>query len=299
MKLLGCILLITLNSILAKSQEYIPFDFDNGEWYCRYETKGGLFGGGHGINYATDSVKFFCSGDTTVNDTLYKKLYYIGNTSSENVKKTYISGYYGAIRNDILKKQVWFYVDNKSFLKPYIGNGSFLMYDFNIINGDSMCNAANYPLPLNFYFCGKLESIDSLRYCNKYFRKYNLDHYQSIIEGIGSDKGLFPGPWQSNLLCYMEKSNGDCERCNLNFTSINYNTLNDDLINIIQKNNDLQISSNYIIESVELVDLSGRYILKADGIGCNSANIYVNQMGIYIIKVKIDNKILSRKIFLE
>lgn len=292
MKLLTFILLTLLSSIFLKGQEYIPFNFDDGEWYCRYFTKGGMFGGGHGINYATDSVKFFCSGDTIVNDTLYKRLYYMGYTSSEMVAKKYISGYYGAIRNDTLKKQVWF--NN--------GYGSFLIYDFNIVNGDSMCNTSIYPLPATFYFCGKIESIYSLKYCNKYFRKYNLEYDQSIIEGIGSDKGLFPvksAPWYSDLLCYMEKSNNDCEECNMNFTTgINY-TLNDNIFNINQIDNNLQIYSDYIIESVELVDLSGRHILKADGLGCNSTNIYVTQKGIYIIKVKVDNKILSRKIVVK
>jgi hypothetical protein len=97
MKLLASLLLIILSSISAKSQEYIPFDFENGEWYCLYSTKGGMFGGEHGTYYATDSVKFFCSGDTIINDTSYHKLYYAGNTSSQIVPKTFISGYYGAI----------------------------------------------------------------------------------------------------------------------------------------------------------------------------------------------------------
>lgn len=284
-------ILILSVSILAESQEYTPFDFDNGEWYCYFSTKGGLFGGGHDTYYATDSVKFFCSGDTLINDTLYKKLYYAGNTSSQIVPKTSVYGYYGAIRNDTANKQVWYYA----------GDHNFLIYDFNLINGDSLCNTTEGLLPVTFYFCGKVTSFDSVNYCNKYFRRYNIGG-QSIIEGIGSDKGLFPvlsSPWFSELICYSEKNDSECESCKINFTNSFDHIIKENTFNINQTNNQLHIFSDYIIESVELFDLSGRRIISNHHLKSNSTDIYIPQKGIYILSIKIDDKIVERKIIIQ
>lgn len=292
MKRFVLVLLFCLCTFFAISQEYKPFDFENGEWYCEYFTKGGMFGGGHGAVYATDSVKFFCSGDTIINDTVYKKLYYMGYTSSQNVSKTYISGSYGAIRNDTAQKKVWFNA----------GNTSFFIYDFNVMNGDSICNPIDYSLPVTFNFCGKVLSIDSVNYCNTFYKRYNIENNQSIIEGIGSDKGLFPvksSPWYSDLLCYNEKNNVDCKPCNMNFSNNIDQTLNGNIIYVNQSDNQLQVSSDYVMASVELVDISGRSIIKINRPKSKSTDIYVNQKGFYIIRVKIDGKIFSKKIIIN
>jgi hypothetical protein len=288
MKLFASLLIIISGTIGALGQKYVPFNFDNGEWYCWYHSKGGMFGN-HGTYYATDSIRFFCSGDTIINDTVYNKLYYAGYTSSEIVTRTFIYGYYGGIRNDTINKQVWL---NE-------GNHNFLMYDFNIMDGDSMCNTTPHPLPFNFYYCGKIESIDSVIYCNKYFRRYNLENDQQIIEGIGSSNGLFSGGWMSKLICYKEKSNTDCESCKLNYTHIveGTNDQNSIYINII--NNSLQISSIKSIESVELADITGRYIRNIHNLNCNSTDLFIPQKGIYIVRVKTEDKIYVRKIVLE
>ena len=79
MKRLVIIFGLTLIIVVTKSQEYTPFNFDNGEWVCEYDVKVGLFGGPYCV-YQVDSVKFFCNGDTIINDTSFKKLYYKGYT---------------------------------------------------------------------------------------------------------------------------------------------------------------------------------------------------------------------------
>ncbi|MBW6535822.1 MAG: T9SS type A sorting domain-containing protein [Mariniphaga sp.] len=297
MKNLITFILTLMTLQFVQSQEYKPFDLDNGEWYCRYVTKGGMFGGGHDTYYATDTVKFFCSGDTIINDTLYKKLYYEGYTSSQIVPRTYISGYLGAIRNDTVSKRVWLY---DSFYS--LTSSSYIIYDFNLIQGDSICNDVLFPMPITFYFCGKVESIDSVNYCNKYFRRYNTESNQSIIEGIGSDKGLLPigsGLWNSNLLCYREKNNSNCESCDIISTNIANLPINENTINVYQETNQLHISSEHLMESIDLVDLSGRYIIRLHSIKRNSTDLFIAQKGIYILRVKIDDKILSRKIILK
>jgi hypothetical protein len=268
---------------LAKSQKYVPFDFNKGEWYCRYETKGGMFGT-NGTRWAIDYVKFFCSGDTVIRDTVYNKLYHAG-TNSESGSRNYISGYYGGNRNDTIKRQVWF--NN--------GYNSYLMYDFNISVGDSACNISALPLPIYFSFCGKIESIDSVNYCNKYYRRYNNENNQSIIEGIGSPEGLFQCGFNPQLLCYKERDNNNCESCEFNFTEVaNINDENVIHINISDCN--LYIFSEINMESVELIDIFGRCIINTYKLDRNSTNLNVPQKGIYILRIKTEHKIYIRKI---
>ena len=78
--------------IMAKNgncQTYKPFNFDKGIWYCKYITKGGLFGVYHGPYYATDSVKYFCNGDTTINNVMFKKLYHSEPVPAELASKPF------------------------------------------------------------------------------------------------------------------------------------------------------------------------------------------------------------------
>lgn len=281
----------------ARSQEYKPFDFDNGEWYCRYVTKGGMFGGGHGIYYATDTVKFFCSGDTIINDTLYKKLFYEGYTSSQFVPRTYISGYYGAIRNDTLNKRVWLHDSFYTFT-----GSSYIIYDFNVFAEDSICNDVIYPLPITFYFCGIVESIDLVNYCDKYFKKYIIEDNQSIIEGIGSDKGLLPvksDNWFSELLCYNERNSMDCESCDINTSNVINLISNESFVCFNQSDNNIYISSDYKIESIELIDLYGRYVIKNYILNSNSFDLCVNQKGVFILRVKFEKGIINKKIVIN
>ena len=73
MKNLGIIIfLIVILTNIGNCQSYKPFNFEKGIWYCVYITKGGAFGVHHGTYYARDSVKFFCKGDTIINDVLLK-----------------------------------------------------------------------------------------------------------------------------------------------------------------------------------------------------------------------------------
>lgn len=292
MKSLIVIIFVFFISFLVNGQDYKPFDLENGEWYCRYSTKGGMFEVGHDTYYAIDSVKFFCSGDTLINDTLFKKLYYTGFTSSQIVIRTHISGYYGAIRNDTANKQVWF----------NDGNLSYPIYDFNINVGDSICNKVVYPLPVTFWLCGIVEFIDSVNYCGKYFKRYNIQGDKKIIEGIGSDKGLFPvfsSPWFSDFICYSEKGNSECNSCNINFTKIDKHLIDPNEINIYQTNDQIFISSNSIISSINLIDLSGRIIYRNDEINSINTNFHIDKKGIYIIEVIVSNDIINKKIYFK
>jgi len=155
-----CLLVsLSILSILSQGQTYTPFDIKNGEWVCGYDTKGGEFSS-YGSYYIREDVKFYCQGDTVINDTLYAQLYYRGVARYPEWAKRNLSGYYGPIRNDTLKRQVWL--------------GNHLLYDFNLKIGDTIRTLWVHGSPIL--------SIDSVLYCDKFHRRYNYksqDNYDA------------------------------------------------------------------------------------------------------------------------
>ncbi len=293
MKELILLVSIILISISGKSQEYVPFDLENGQWYCHYVTKGGMFEVNHYPSYAIDSVKFFCSGDTIILDTLYKKLYYEGHSSSQYITSTYISGYYGAIRNDTAKKQVW-------FINKYYDTIS-LIYDFNVNTGDSICNQVEYPLPVSFSICGKVISIDSVHYCNKYFKRYNIENQGytcSIIEGLGSADGLFPvisSTWHSTFDCYAETGNLFCDSCATS-TFVRNITLHDISIYPNPTSDKITITADKPITSVQLINIIGERVIYQVGIREINLDVDLPLKRLYFLILEVDGEMITRKV---
>lgn len=206
-----------LLSIVCFSQSYQPFDFEKGIWYCRYVSKGGWFGAGFDrTQYVTDSVKFYCNGDTTINNFVYKKLYYSGFSSVHGLPRKPVSGYYSAIRNDTINKKILY--APAGYDAANTGNG-LILYDFNLTVGDSI--GYNYSTSKKDI----VTSIDNVVYCNRAHRRFNSESGENtIIEGIGSVSGLFPlvSPTDyGTLLCYQEYGNSDCVDCKI-FTPDDY-----------------------------------------------------------------------------
>jgi hypothetical protein len=274
-------------AVTGNCQIYKPFNFDKGIWYCKYVTKGGLFGVYHGPVYVTDSVKYFCNGDTTINNVLFKKLYHEGYSSSEFIPNTYFYGYSGAVRNDTLNKKVYFIPHG--YDSSYKGTG-FLWYNFDVKISDSIgisCYYANEII--------KVTSIDSVSYCNQYFRYLKTSTGDDIIEGIGSVYGLSPlncplaCGW---LICYQEQGNDDCADCNL-FTSIPKNYHQSIKIYPNPTNGKIQITPNNNIQLVEIFDLHGNLI---ETITYDFEDITLKNEGIYILRIKSDDKISIYKV---
>jgi hypothetical protein len=214
------LIMILLTFQYGQSQVYKPFNLDSGEWYCKYSTKGGMFEGvDHENNYAIDSVKFYINGDTTINEVAFKKLMYSGYTSSQFVEQTYISGYIGALRNDTLNKQVYFIF--KHYNSNYEGTGD-LLYDFDLEIGDSV------QISCELDEIDTISLIDSVIYCNEYYKRYNTPSGYFIIEGIGSKYGLLPVNCLTDygwFFCYEENANELCDDCGF-MTSINSYLIN-------------------------------------------------------------------------
>ena len=202
---------LLLFSIASFSQSYQPFDFEKGMWYCRYVSKGGLFGADfERTKYVTDSVKFYCNGDTTINDFVYKKLYYSGFSSVHGLPQKPISGYYSAIRNDNINKKILY--SPAGYDAANTGSG-LILYDFNLTVGDSI--GYNYSTSKKDI----VTSIDTVVYCNRAHRRFNTESgWNRLIEGIGSVSGLFPHVSPTDygtLLCYQEYGNNDCVDCKI------------------------------------------------------------------------------------
>ncbi|MGE0018285.1 MAG: T9SS type A sorting domain-containing protein [Draconibacterium sp.] len=207
--IISAIVLIVAGATFGQS--YQPFDFENGTWYCRYVTKGGQFGADfERTQYVTDSVKFYCNGDTVINNFVYKKLYYSGFSFIQNSDKKPISGFYTAIRNDTLNKRILF---APAGYDTVVSGTGIVLYNFNLSVGDS--------IGYNFNTNKKdlVTSIDSVMYCNRVHRRFNSESgWNTLIEGIGSVSGLFPviSPTDyGTLLCYQEAGNNDCAGCKI------------------------------------------------------------------------------------
>ncbi|MNK31446.1 hypothetical protein D3C87_498820 [compost metagenome] len=278
----------TVQSLIA--QQYKPFGLDSGRWYANYSTKGGKFGGGHSSSfYANDSVKFYCDGDTIINAMAFKKLMYVGNTRSQTVPLTPISGYYGAIRNDVPNKKVYFL--SKNYDSSYTGTGG-LLYDFDLTIGDSILVSSdlNDKEPVS--------SIDSVQYCGEYHKRYNTSSGYFVIEGVGSKHGMFPVKWATNLgwlICYQDYGIGTCTDCNIQLSLDSYSKSQ---LTIFPNptTGSVQIESDLDIRSIEVYDIKGTLI---EQFSEHNGSIELKNKGIYFLKINTDSETFVRKLIRE
>lgn len=283
-RIIVIISLILLSRTKALCQQYLPFDFEHGQWICYYSTKGGLFGsyGGDIVDYIEENVKFYCNGDTVIDDTLFKKLYYTGFAKPTLTPQVHIEGYYGAIRNDTANKKVW--------LKSDYGYGC--LYDFNLKVGDYYIYSCSEP-------AAKIDLIDSAMYCNKFHRRY---HYSNgyLIEGIGSSDGLIPVNCMtsaSSLICYSEKGES-CDTCQTP-TRIQEIIRNNLKVFPNPTTGEINISSADPILSLEVRDLTGRIIYKYNDVFVDTLKFQLPSAGIYLLLIKTKDNLIVRKIIRE
>lgn len=277
------LMLSTFYSLNA--QQYKPFNFDSGSWCCVYVVKGGKFhapGIDHGTYYATDSVRFYCSGDTLINTETYKKLMYVGNTRSQIVPLTPISGYYGAVRNDVPNKKV--YIFNQ------IDNQDLLLYNFNLNIGDSTLVGSlggNDKEPIS--------SIDSVLVCSEYHKRYNTASGYTLIEGIGSRNGLIPVKFGTNYgwnFGYGESGSIPCSECDFT-ASIDAYSLSHLKVFPNPTKGSIQITYDLHIRSIELYDLNGALIEHMDNY---KGPVELRERGFYVLKVYTDSDVFIRKL---
>ena len=286
--LLICLTIISCQNLL--SQEYVPFDFKNGIWVCNED-----YSGETGF---TNKIQYYIKGDTIINGNLYQNLYMFKiETETFDLHPDTSCGYYGAIRNNS-NKQVE-YINQEDTIPEII-------YDFNLNVGDTIKNGY-----------GKYEenkliviSIDSVNYCGKYHKRYNLNDStiminQSLIEGIGFNSGLI-NPWfhqfevETSLVCYTEKNNDYCEPCDLLSSIKPINTKNSIKIypnpSLGKINIDVEnIDANKQFK-IKIIDLTGKIIYKKT---CKTKSLPIDistqASGIYNAIITTKNNIYNKQ----
>lgn len=277
-------LLLLFSSLQSLQAQYQPFDLDSGRWYAFYSTKGGRFGGGHvSSNYVRDSVKFYCEGDTIINAITYKKLMYVGNTESQTVPLSPISGYYGAIRNDVPNKKVYFVTLNGT---------EFTLYNFNLNIGDTIPETVIFSNP------EPVSHIDSVLYCSAYHKRYHTASGYYVIEGVGSEHGMFPVKWATSygwLMCYQEFGNGACVDCNIPL-SLDSHEQHKLTVFPNPATASVQIESTQPVRSVDVFDLKGKLV---EHVEHWQGAIDLKNQGSYILKITTNSGIFVRKLVIH
>lgn len=185
--------LFVFQAKLVLCQAYQPFATSGAIW-CgdRGYLSSSPFGG---FEYHTYTYQQFLLADTLINNIFYHKLYESGTfhwftvpigPGGSSGTSAYYNNYVGCYRES--NKQI-FFVQANAF-------GETLLYDFNFAVGDTLpATYSNSSLPL------KITSIDSVFAGIAYHKKFNIStadttswpfdfEYVSIIEGIGSTRGL-------------------------------------------------------------------------------------------------------------
>ncbi len=274
-------------SFIVKSQKYIPLSTNNSEWIVEIESIDG--DGGESEFYKN---RYFISGDTTINDTLYTEI------STELSNRIYTEGY---LYQDTVEQKVF-------FTQPH-WEQDFLLFDFNLEVGQSY----------EFYGFDELKvvSIDSIEVNNSYRKRIIFDkeifclsyprlERVSFVEGIGSNAGLLPenylGLITSYLTCYKE--NGETYYpfdinefgCDLNtMTIVSVNNINLQNINIYPNpykdfiTLDLELlNQNYAL--LKVYDILGKEVFADKIFETNYIDLSFLNKGIYLFKLEIDSK---------
>lgn len=199
----------TIWAALAFSQGYFPIIEEGKTWNVLSVA----------VNYpypwdTTCSTRSYqVLGDTLINAVSYKKMY----SSDEEFQTNW--NLYSFVREDANKK-VW--------MRGSTNEDEYLLYDFSIIEGDSILVGYYEPV---YLFVDSVTSVtvnETLR--QKYWMscKARPDYRETWIEGIGSNKGIIwsgsafiTGGWYW-LLCVSE--NGELIYMNPNFSSCYYST---------------------------------------------------------------------------
>jgi hypothetical protein len=186
-KEIGLLIFLFFTSLNGFSQVnfYHPFPDSNAIWREWRSAADGIFG-----HYEWEEEKFI-NGDTTIGSLTYHKIYESGLFShyiSFNLDTSYYyqDEYIGALREDS-NKRIYAFMN--------FSNQDTLLYDFNLQVGDTIQHGINHENPDTII----VSSIDSLfdgTGYRKYFHLSNasspgITNLPSIIEGIGSTKGLF------------------------------------------------------------------------------------------------------------
>ena len=172
--------------------------------------------------FTSYTSRYTIDGDTTIGAYQYAKLYLKQKVEQGTVQSqwcdesiNYYESFYGAIRES--GKKVY-------FSYPSLNPIEFLVYDFNLSIGDTI------PSPDGDLTANPSEriisSIDSVLVFGSYRKRFVINNYKYVVEGIGASTGLFnplvyyPSECYMGMHCYAEYGTPDhfMEDCDMNLS---------------------------------------------------------------------------------
>jgi hypothetical protein len=296
------IILLTIAFCLCdnlKSQNYTPFDFENGLWLYSSGGQGDEF-------WSSYEYQYFCNGDTLIDSVKYYKLYQysILETGVISFPATshfiFPTSFKCAIRNN----------DKKQVIAKFISDSiPKVIFDFNLKIGDTILNGTSQ-------LSQKLivKQIDSIKICSKYHKRFKSQYRNpfsndsiSLIEGIGMNQCLFGinilVPFESSENgCYTEKTNRICNNCKL-ILNIKTNLDNIGIVDLFPNpaNTKLSISASKNIRQILIYNLFGQPIYMSNQINSENVDIDIKSFltGSYFIKVEFSDKNFQIKQFIK
>ncbi|MCF8371071.1 MAG: T9SS type A sorting domain-containing protein [Bacteroidales bacterium] len=172
------IFILVLLPFFASAQQAYPLVKDGGIWRIVEATQNGP---NDPVQY--EKFQYYVSGDTSIENNSYKKVYLTNYDSIINIQS-----YVAAIREDSTKKvyvRVNGYIGNSM---PLSDSTDYLLYDFNLTEGDTFTSQGN--AILNEWIVDAVDSIDINGEWRKRINLYSYV-YTSWIEGIGDLNSLF------------------------------------------------------------------------------------------------------------
>jgi hypothetical protein len=247
----------------------------------------------------TDQYVYYVSGDSTINDVVYKKIFRRG-VYEQNWMASTPPLECGASGSNDTFYLLMIQEGKQMYIRAFGSEELVLLYDFDLNVGDAL------PMTFNNYTSDVLiDSIDSLLVGDVYRKRF---HFQGlgasyIIEGIGSNLGLFE-PMDIIFDCghildcfalddvtYYPSLNAECE------LNVSVNEIANDLAlsyypnPVIDKLN-FSISEEVNLQNVDVFSIRGekcKVALQENSIGNYSIDMSELSSGIYLIELRIEN----------
>jgi hypothetical protein len=213
--------LLIISVRLFPQAAYTPFPDSSATWVEEHS-----WGGGYPC-IQVHTYEVYIEKDTIVNNLVCKKLAFNHHHSTLaypgcwNIYNNYTSGLYGCLRNDTVNKRI--YLHNRYLISNVSADDS-LLYDFSKGVGDTVYSA------LGRYVIDSLGTAtvgiaSRKKFCVHFPDAVGQGATTTIIEGVGTEKGLFYDPynWEGGdfLLCFSQNSQklypdtaGQCQQIN-------------------------------------------------------------------------------------
>ncbi|MAY83289.1 MAG: hypothetical protein CMP59_04070 [Flavobacteriales bacterium] len=286
--------LISVFVLNAQTSSYHEFPDSNAAWNYNFQLN--CFANGT----ADESYSIMISGDTTINNTTYKKLSipYL-QSQSTGTCGAYAIGYKGAIREDVQAKKI--------YIVAPASNSEELLYDFNLAVGDTLKGYLESPIGVDV-----IQSVDSILVGSSFRKRWEVNSCYNIyfIEGIGSTYGLIePSPGcvsdlpDFSLICFQENGRSllpdTTSSCNL-ITSLQEQRAKVKTTfypNPFSTYSKLQFDRNLLNASLSITDLNGKLVKRIENINGDNYTFYANELseGVYIARIEENGDVLSTK----